>query len=97
MARASGQQVMTPGQSRAARAWLEWSQDQLASAANVSVTSIRNFEGGNQVHFNTVAALRRAIEAAGVRLLFDDKGEAAGIARSDTEGDVTKSRRRSRQ
>jgi len=90
--------VLTPEQSKAARGWLGWSQAELAKRAHLSLRTLQAFEKGEKTPIaNNIAAIRAAIEAAGVRLLFDDKGEAAGIARSDTEGDVTKSRRRSRQ
>jgi|HubBroStandDraft_6_1064221.scaffolds.fasta_scaffold865117_2 ribosome-binding protein aMBF1 (putative translation factor) len=85
----SGERIMTPGQSRAARAWLGWSQDQLAVHAYVSVNSVRNFESGSKtIHHNTIAALRQAIEVAGIRLLFDSMGGAAGIVRRDADVDL---------
>ena len=37
---------------------------------------------------NNIIAIRRAIEEAGVRLLFDAKGEPAGIARADVGGEL---------
>jgi hypothetical protein len=37
-------------------------------------------------HANSIAAMRRAIEAAGIRLLFDRNGGAAGILRHDADG-----------
>lgn len=64
---------MTPAQSRAARALLNWSQDQLAAASDVSVTSIRNFErGASEPMRNNLAAIQRALEEAGVT--FIDEG-----------------------
>ena len=75
--------VVTSAQSRAARAWLGWSQDELARRANVSVNTLRNFENGQTfVHLNRVASIQRAIEDAGIKLLFDENGVAAGIVRS---------------
>src|SRR5437868_15286505 len=89
-------ETMAPEQSRAARAWLGWSQDQLASAAHVSVASVRNFESGQRVlHPNTIASMRQAIASAGIDLLFDAKGEPTGINRRDTVGRASRSRRRS--
>lgn len=73
--------ALTSAQCRAVRAWFSWSQDELAARGNVSVNSIRNFENENKtVHPNTVAAIRGAIEAAGVSLLFDQDGNGTGIA-----------------
>jgi hypothetical protein len=38
---------------------------------------------------NNLAALRKAIEAEGMRLLFDESGAAAGIARQDSRIDLS--------
>ena len=74
--------MMSAEQSRAARAWLGWSQDDLANRGNVSVNTVRNFEGGQKVvHPNSIGSMRQAIEAAGIKFLFDGRGEAAGIIR----------------
>jgi hypothetical protein len=40
-------------------------------------------------HANSVAAMRRAIDAAGVRLVFDRDGTAAGILRQDANPDLS--------
>lgn len=71
--------MLSPEQSRAARGWLDWSQEELAKRANVSLSTVRDFEKGRRVPIaNNLDALRRAIEAGGVQLVFD--GEAfAGI------------------
>ena len=73
---------MSPEQSRAARAWLGWSQSDLADRAGVAKNTVQGFESG-QRHLtrNNIAALRRAIETEGIRLLFDDDGSATGIVR----------------
>jgi DNA-binding transcriptional regulator YiaG len=74
--------MMTPEQSRAARAWLGWSQGKLAKRANVSLSTVHDFERGQRTPTaNNLGSMRRAIEAEGIRLLFDDSGAAAGIAR----------------
>jgi transcriptional regulator with XRE-family HTH domain len=74
---------MRPEQSRAARGWLGWSQGELAKRANVSLSTVYEFEKGQRTPTaNNLGAMRRAIEAAGVRLVFDVKG-AAGILRQD--------------
>jgi transcriptional regulator with XRE-family HTH domain len=72
---------MTPAQSRAARGWLGWSQRDLAERANVALNTVNEFEAGRrQPTPNNLAALRRSVEAEGIRLLFDEAGAAAGIA-----------------
>lgn len=74
--------TMTPEQSRAARAWLGWSQGELAKRANVSLSTVHDFERGHRIPTsNNLGAMRRAIEEAGVRLLFDDAGQGSGIER----------------
>jgi transcriptional regulator with XRE-family HTH domain len=75
---------MTPEQSRAARGWLGWSQKELATRAGIALNTVYGFERGQRtLTANNLAALRRAIEEAGIRLLFDEEGSAAGIARND--------------
>jgi transcriptional regulator with XRE-family HTH domain len=69
---------MTPAQCRAARALLDWTQDDLAAAAQVGVVTLRQFERGvSQPRRAIVAALRRALEEAGVR--FIDRGGGPGV------------------
>ena len=78
---------MTPAQSRAARALIDWSQDRLAEQSGVSVTAIRNFERGATTPVrNNLAALRAALEAAGV-ILIASNGDGPGVRlRKDAEG-----------
>lgn len=71
---------MSPEQCRAARAWLELSQDGLAKAASVGVSTVRDFEAGRRVPIaNNLAAMKAALEADGVRFFDDEK--TCGIAR----------------
>lgn len=73
--------MLSAEQSRAARAWLDWSQEELAERASVSPSTVRDFEKGRRTPIeNNLKALRGALEAAGVQLLFDAKGKAAGVA-----------------
>lgn len=63
--------MLAPEQSRAARAWLEWSQEDLAKRANVSLSTVRDFEKGRRVPIrNNLDAIRLSLEMAGVSLLF---------------------------
>lgn len=69
---------MTPEQCRAARAWLNLSQDALASAATVSNSTVRDFEAGRRVPIAaTLAAMKVALEKQGAEFLVDAK--ALGI------------------
>jgi transcriptional regulator with XRE-family HTH domain len=61
---------MTPDQSRAARGLLDWSQAELAARSNLSESTIRDFEKGRRIpSINNLAAIRRALEAAGVEFI----------------------------
>ena len=70
---------MNAAQCRAARGLVNWSQDQLAKVSTVSVTTVRNFErGAISPTANNLAALRRALEGAGV-IFVDENGQGAGV------------------
>ena len=63
---------MSPEQCRASRAWLGWTQPELAEKAGVGIATIKDFERGSRTPMtNNLKAMRAAIEAAGVTLLFD--------------------------
>lgn len=71
---------MTPAQCRAARGLLEWTQSQLSAAARVGLSTVRSFEKG--VHTpvtHNLAAIRTALEAAGVEFINDERGD--GVVR----------------
>ena len=71
--------MITAAQSRAARALLDWSQTDLAARSNLSESTIRNFEKGRaSPSINNLAAVRRALETAGV-IVIDENGEGAGV------------------
>lgn len=80
--------MMTPEQCRAARGWLEWSQDELAARASVSLSTIRNFEKGRNAPIkNNLEAMQRAFEAAGVHLTFLGT-TATGITTDDARSRI---------
>jgi hypothetical protein len=59
----------------------------------VSERTVQVFEGGQRMpHANSIAAMRRAIEEAGIRLVFDRNGAAAGILRQDADPDLSQDR-----
>jgi transcriptional regulator with XRE-family HTH domain len=75
---------MSPEQCRAARAWLNWTQQELARRAGVGLSTVRDFEKGERTPIpNNLAAIRRVIEAAGVSLTFEASGKPTGIAVND--------------
>lgn len=65
---------MTPDQSRAARGLLDWSQAELAARSNLGESTIRDFEKGRRTpSINNLAAIRRALELAGVEFIDGDQ------------------------
>jgi transcriptional regulator with XRE-family HTH domain len=69
MPEASENQKLTSEQVRAARALLRWEQRQLAAASGVSLPSVKRLElrpGQLAARAPTVAAIREALEEAGV-------------------------------
>lgn len=65
--------MLSPEQSRAARAWLGWGQDELAKRAKVGISTVRDFERGARAPIpNNREAMQKALEAAGVRFLFEN-------------------------
>ena len=72
--------MLTPEHSRAARGWLDWTQGDLAKKANVSLSTVRDFEAGRRVPIaNNIDAILRVFAANGIQLLVDGK-RPAGIA-----------------
>ena len=79
--------TLSSEQCRAARAWLDWSQDELAKRASVGLSAVRDFEGGRPSPIaDNIAAMQRAFETAGVALVFGSGGRAVGITAMDPDG-----------
>jgi transcriptional regulator with XRE-family HTH domain len=71
--------MITPEQCRSGRAWLDWSQEELAEHANVSLSTVRDFEKGRRVPIaNNIEAIQESLEKAGV-FAVSEFGEPAGI------------------
>lgn len=67
--------MMTPAQCRGARGLLAWTMPQLAEAAGVSVSTINSFELERRRPIAAnLAALQRALEAAGVEFIAENGG-----------------------
>ena len=65
--------MITDAQSRMARAAVRWSVRDLARHAEVSAATVNRFEMGRaEANRATVAAIERALEAAGVEFLPDN-------------------------
>jgi transcriptional regulator with XRE-family HTH domain len=74
-----GESVIAPQQCRAARGLLDWSQQDLADEALVSVVTVRQFEAGaNQPRRATLNVIKQALEAAGVEFI-DENGGGPGV------------------
>jgi transcriptional regulator with XRE-family HTH domain len=66
---------------RAARALLRWEQRDLEAASSVSLPTIKRLEskrGMMAAHTTTLAALKNALEAAGIEFI-DENGGGAGV------------------
>lgn len=71
--------MLSPEQCRAARGWLDWSQEELAQRANVALSTVRDFEKGRRVPIgNNLMAIAQALQAVGVSFV-DDQGVGIGI------------------
>ena len=64
--------VITPQQCRAARAWLDWTLDDLVQASGVSIATLVKFEKGTRVpHDRTLRDIEQALKTEGIELVFD--------------------------
>jgi transcriptional regulator with XRE-family HTH domain len=71
--------MFTSAQSRAARGLLDWSQTDLATKAGISLSTVRDFETGKRSPIaNNLAAMRKALEAAGIEFI-PENGGGAGV------------------
>jgi transcriptional regulator with XRE-family HTH domain len=71
---------MTGNQLKAARSLIGWTQAQVAQAAGLSIPTVKRAEGAGAVNAseNAVAAIRAALESAGVEFI-DVNGGGAGV------------------
>ncbi len=75
---------ITPAQCRAARGLLDWTQEQLAERAELSRSTVRDFEGGrHDLQRASAAQVVRVLEAAGVVLIEADGGLGSGVRLRD--------------
>ncbi len=67
--------MITPAQSRAARALLDWGQDETAAHLKVSVVTLRNFErGATAPQRGTILLIQTGFESAGVEFIAENGG-----------------------
>ncbi len=69
---------MNAAQCRMARSALQLGVRELADSAQVSPTTIVRLEAGEELKPRTVAAIRAALETAGV-IFVDENGEGPGV------------------
>jgi transcriptional regulator with XRE-family HTH domain len=88
---------MTPTQMRMGRSVLYWSAEHLAEKSGVHRNTISNFESGKYVGDpETVAAVKQALESAGV-IFLPENGEEAGVRlRRFRKGDLVRFRPQTR-
>ena len=70
--------MITSPQCRAARALLDWTQDDLAKATGLSAVTIRAFERGGEMRDSNRNLLGMAFERAGLEFIAENGG-GAGI------------------
>jgi transcriptional regulator with XRE-family HTH domain len=72
--------VVVPAQIRAARAMLEWSQDDLAANSGVSLTTVRDVESQRRpLDTSAAAEILRALENAGVIFIAGAADAGPGV------------------
>lgn len=75
-----GTELITPAQIRAARALLDWSQERLAQAAGVAISSVRDVESSKRdPEAQTISSMRRALNNEGIVFLSGNANEGIGV------------------
>ena len=69
---------MTPVQMRMARAAVGWGVRELAERAGVTANTVTRIENGSDAKQSTIAALRAALESAGIEFI-PENGGGAGV------------------
>jgi transcriptional regulator with XRE-family HTH domain len=78
---------MTPEQSIEARTLLGLTQEELADMADLSLSTVQEFELGRPIHDCLVATLEVALEAAGIDFIPKDEGGESVRLKKATEND----------
>jgi DNA-binding XRE family transcriptional regulator len=77
---------LTPEQCRAARALLDWSQDDLSEKANIGTKTLQLFERAQRDPYaRTITALRATLEKAGVEFI-PENGAGPGVRLAKKKG-----------
>lgn len=64
--------MISPAQCRAARALLQMKQSDLIRLSGIGISALGNFEAGRNILPESVQALQRALEKAGVEFIDKD-------------------------
>jgi DNA-binding transcriptional regulator YiaG len=60
---------LTPAHCRAARAWLGWTQDELAAKAGINVSTVKSYESAQRTpHRGSLTLLTMAFTQAGIAI-----------------------------
>jgi len=70
--------MLTREQLKMARAALNWSVRDLAKKSGLAANTVSRYENGTDAYGETLAKLRRALEAGGV-IFIDGNGEGPGV------------------
>lgn len=82
--------MITGSQIRAARAILRWTAEQVATAAQIGVATVRRAEAADfepSITAANAAAIQRALEAAGIEFI-PENGGGAGVRWRDRANEV---------
>ena len=74
--------MITADQLRAARGLLDWTQEKLARASGVALSTVKRMEASQGlIRANTGNAwkVQKALQWAGIELIDDDGGDGAGV------------------
>jgi transcriptional regulator with XRE-family HTH domain len=78
--------MLTAELTRAARALLNWTQDQLAQRSNLGLSTLKDFEAGRRTPaVNNLAAIQTALENAGIRFVIDPMSGRVAVGRAAHE------------
>jgi transcriptional regulator with XRE-family HTH domain len=69
---------MTPAKSRAARTLLGLTQGRLADMADLSLSTIQEFELGRPIQSGLIETIHVVLEAAGI-IFVEENGEGPGV------------------
>lgn len=74
--------MLTSEQIRAARALLDWKQEELARKAGIGLATLQRLERGSgplMAHVSTAVKIEGALSKAGIRFIEDDQDGGIGV------------------